>query len=743
MIVKVNARLLDATLSIVLFVAVLPRYLITMPRCILLLLAVALLYTLPCTNAFSLIDLFTTSDSSNAKSTGTAPSQSLPTAAPSLLLQSDLEDLSSLPDDLFALTSPLLSQADSIGQKQLHDLSASTHPLCQSTTSTAALYPLCRQLTDRTKTRIALQLTNCHLARSKLQYYPCAEDEAEEECAAVVGRDAVAYATYTAFYVHVDNICLHVQRQHVQEQTVEVIASLFSAAINTAQQLRQFKHDAHTLSASLLATLTSNYRNITSFITQLAETESKRWSEMKQQADGVREAQLHILTTMSTESAQLSEQISAAHRVGEQVLDRQDELGTRQERMLGRQEEQIHAIGEARQQLSGLRQEQQEAAAAAMDALSSLVSLQEALLTVQQQTRGVVASLSSDIADGFSTAHASLDTLSTSQQRAFDRSEVALSSLLSSHSELLTRQAEMSSRLTAAREEVERLREEERVGFERAEQSIERIAVGAAATEKRLQSILSLVSERVERILALDYTLLGEVFKLSSVLFYACVAVACFFLTSTERTNAARLWVYACMALAVAAERALLSVDSAAVLGRYGDCCFLIRAGLCIVSAAAITLSASVYRDYGQLTYHLQQHNHQLLQHSHTLLTAIQQQLNAALPSPPLYDDTTACTDDVLPAYRELGDEAAEAGTRDEAVNAFVIDERQRLLTEYFQSPQPKPKRRRALHRLSDVKVGSEAAVADETPVSSARSVHRSRSRSARGRNRKTKSSFY
>ena len=65
---------------------------------------------------------------------------------------SELRDLSSLPDDLFALTSPLLSQADSIGQKAaarpVH-LHRAAVPVDH--TSTAALYPLCRQLTERSK----------------------------------------------------------------------------------------------------------------------------------------------------------------------------------------------------------------------------------------------------------------------------------------------------------------------------------------------------------------------------------------------------------------------------------------------------------------------------------------------------------------------------------------------------------------------------------------------------------------
>ena len=688
--------------------------------------------------AFSLLGLFTSSNSTNDTGHISQPAATSYSSPPTLY--SALSDLSSLPDDLFALTSPLVSQADSIGAKQLLDLSDSTDPLCRATTSTAALYPLCRQLTDATKTRIALQLTNCHLARSRLRYFPCTEDEAEADCASRLAVDPIAFSTYTAFYVHVDNICLHVSRQHVQEQTVEVIASLFAAAINTAQQLRQFRHDTQTLSSSLLATLTANYRNITSYIAGLAEAESERWDAMKQQADGVREAQLHILTAMSTESAQLSEQISAAHSVGLQVLDRQGELGARQERMLGKQDEQTHAIDEARQQLSGLRQEQQQAAAATIDALSSLVSLQEALLTVQQQTRGVVASLSSDIATGFDTAQTSLDTLSTSQQQAFGRSEAALSSLQSSHSELLAQQSEMGERVTAARAEVERLRAEEQLGFQRAEQSMERIAVGAAATEQRLQSILSLVSDRVERILALDYTLLGEVFKLSSLLFYACLAVASFFLTSTERTNAARLWVYTCMALAVALERALLSADSVAVLGRYGDWCFLIRAGLCLVTASVITLSASAYRDYGQMTYALQQHNQQLLQQSHSLLTAIQQQLNTGLPSPPRYDDSPSSDESALPAYREDGQ--PEGGVAGETVADEAVDERQRLITDFLTPPPKAGRRGRALHR-ERVEVGRVDGGEGDTPVSSARVAHRSRSRSTKGRSRKTKSSFY
>ena len=660
----------------------------------------------------------------------------------------DIDFLTSLPDDLFSLTSPLHTQALSLGAQQLSSLSPSSHPICSSAASLSVLYPLCRHLSDASKMRIAIGLTNCHLARARLQFYPCGDDEDVESCSAVLGRDAVAYTTYTAFFVHSDNVCLHVMRAHAQEATMAVISSLFSATIHTAEQLHSFQHDTQQLSAALLSSLTSNYRNLSSFLDTLAQNESEHYEDISQRAERIHHSQEEALTSLHSHSQQLHDVLSGVDRVGQELLSRQAELSDGQRELSEQQLQQRGDLQEARQQVQQLSVEQRQAAAAALDALTSLHSLHRSLHTAHNATRAVLDSLTSDVSVGFEDALSSLTSLSSQQREAFAVSERSLAALTTAQEGLRGLQEEVKLRVVGVREEVERLRAEEVEAFVRTGDHLHRLESQAAKAESTLRGALETVHGKVERILAMDLSMLGELLKLSSIAFYAALAVASYVITATERTGAARLYIYSAIGGALMLERL---VQSEAVAGpeKSPPYTFLIRAGLCAVCGLITLLTAASYRDYATLSYRIQQLNARALQESGERLQVIERMLHsqanvAAVPPPDYTEWEEGDGGEMLPGEGQEGEEW---------LIPFEMDDRQRLITQFFHGPGgeqaggegvKKRQSRRSLHDSGEGE-GKAAVAARETSTSRRRvsdgtkAASRSRSR----RPRKTQSSVY
>ena len=70
---------------------------------------------------------------------------------------------------------------------------------------------------------------------------------------------------------------------------------------------------------------------------------------------------------------------------------------------------------------------------------------------------------------------------------------------------------------------------------------LERIIHQAELAEHRIHSVLREILTGIDRAIALDYTLLGEFFKVSSVFYYVMICIVTFLLTGTARTADARL----------------------------------------------------------------------------------------------------------------------------------------------------------------------------------------------------------
>ena len=93
---------------------------------------------------------------------------------------------------------------------------------------------------DDAQSRLAVEFTNCHLAKSGLPTYECAEEMTLKECTRpmVDSASGLAYSTYTLFYTHTESICFYMQSQAFQASTEAAVNSLYAAGREAASRLQ-------------------------------------------------------------------------------------------------------------------------------------------------------------------------------------------------------------------------------------------------------------------------------------------------------------------------------------------------------------------------------------------------------------------------------------------------------------------------------------------------------------------------
>jgi hypothetical protein len=90
------------------------------------------------------------------------------------------------------------------------------------------------------KQRLAFDLANCHLLEATGVSWPCALDEPLASCTARMHASA-DFAAYTAYSIHIDNVCYHLAQQAFNRESAQAVDSLFSAAVATAADLQSLQ----------------------------------------------------------------------------------------------------------------------------------------------------------------------------------------------------------------------------------------------------------------------------------------------------------------------------------------------------------------------------------------------------------------------------------------------------------------------------------------------------------------------
>ena len=95
----------------------------------------------------------------------------------------------------------------------------------------------CKHLSSVDQSRLAIALTNCHLARSGHPIFPCSQSQSIEECTR--SMDKADFIIYTEFFINAVSICFFIRNQRWQEDTELIINQLSVSSIETAMKLKQ------------------------------------------------------------------------------------------------------------------------------------------------------------------------------------------------------------------------------------------------------------------------------------------------------------------------------------------------------------------------------------------------------------------------------------------------------------------------------------------------------------------------
>lgn len=90
----------------------------------------------------------------------------------------------------------------------------------------------CKQLDDDVQSRLALAFANCFLEKAGMRTYPCQEHLELADCLKNV--DSNAFATFSNFFTHTQNMCYFLQSQIWHEATQETVNRL---TVNSAKVL--------------------------------------------------------------------------------------------------------------------------------------------------------------------------------------------------------------------------------------------------------------------------------------------------------------------------------------------------------------------------------------------------------------------------------------------------------------------------------------------------------------------------
>lgn len=163
----------------------------------------------------------------------------------------------------------------------------------------------CVRANDQDKARLAIELTNCHLAQSGLAPIPCDSSSTLQSCTSAAGANPVAFSAYTTFFTHTDTMCSYLEADVWAEESRNLLVQVLEASTSTVESMTS-------LTSLALATHT-----------QLTET--------SEAISGSLEAMTGSLKEIGESSQMMANQLSIASETTKSLISGQEALGQRLE----------------------------------------------------------------------------------------------------------------------------------------------------------------------------------------------------------------------------------------------------------------------------------------------------------------------------------------------------------------------------------------------------------------------------
>ncbi|EGG19807.1 hypothetical protein DFA_06909 [Cavenderia fasciculata] len=94
----------------------------------------------------------------------------------------------------------------------------------------------CKGMDDNARSKLAVQLANCHLEKSGMKTYLCSKEMTVQDCTRSMSE--TAYMTYTNFYISTENICYYLMSELFQSRTEEAVNELVHSTVETLNSMK-------------------------------------------------------------------------------------------------------------------------------------------------------------------------------------------------------------------------------------------------------------------------------------------------------------------------------------------------------------------------------------------------------------------------------------------------------------------------------------------------------------------------
>ncbi|KAF0973233.1 hypothetical protein FDP41_008440 [Naegleria fowleri] len=452
----------------------------------------------------------------------------------------------------------------------------------------------CKQLkTDEMKrTKLAIQITNCHLSKSGLRTYECKDYMTIQECTKDMITSPIAFNSYTEFSTHVDNICFFIKSELFQEQSDQIINNLLDETIRTMKSISSLNEKA----------LKTN---------EIIQT-SMEIQEKILRGQNKFDVTLKTMKKLEYEFFQnLTQEFLKVNSLSKNLFDELHHIATEQSKHRTQVEDHFHSLNSANKELSrsldlSLQQTKRmsEDQAAVIQTLDSLNQKQNEIyeissLSLRQQDQLLKAQ------NALQKLQQDLHTLTSRKLESIEVKSLNIEHGLEKNMEyqnlLFEKQKQAEHQLT-------QLQDQQQLLFQDAKRSLEELlkynedtALSIKEQHVQVQKIMNGVMD----IISVNTSLLGEYMDIKSVLFYSLAVVLTFLLTSSKYTQNARLYIYLVFTLNLAVEKYILS---SFLLDPHNTTKINYWKGICrqlstLLSFLCLILSFFLYKDYSQLSF--------------------------------------------------------------------------------------------------------------------------------------------
>ena len=109
----------------------------------------------------------------------------------------------------------------------------------------------CAELSEESRTKLAVWFMNCHLQKSGLDTYDCGSQDSVRKCTSAIAENQLAFNAYTEFFLHIDHICYFLQSEVFQVKTDQAVHSLQGSTVAAANALEALSNNAQQVSLDM------------------------------------------------------------------------------------------------------------------------------------------------------------------------------------------------------------------------------------------------------------------------------------------------------------------------------------------------------------------------------------------------------------------------------------------------------------------------------------------------------------